>query len=110
MDFNEYQTLARRTQNQQLSLVAKEKHALFGMASEVGEIHGLHQKVYQGHALNIADAIKELGDLLWFAAEYADTLNITLDEVAQINIEKLRKRYPDGFDAEHSVHREEYGG
>lgn len=108
MTFAEYQALARRTQNKELSTAGMQAHALHGMASEVGEIHGLHQKVYQGHVLNLEDAIKELGDLLWFVAEYADALNVTLDEVAWANIEKLRKRYPDGFDVEHSVHREEY--
>lgn len=108
MRFADYQELARRTQNNELSRLEKEKHALHGMASEVGEIHGLYQKAYQGHAATNNDAIKELGDLLWFMAEYADTLGVSLDYVAECNIAKLRKRYPEGFDTEHSVHREIY--
>lgn len=108
MRFSEYQELARRTQNANLDEVAKEMHALYGMASEVGEIHSIYQKMFQGHDGSRIKAVEELGDLLWFIAEYADSLEISLGEVAQRNIDKLRKRYPDGFDAEHSVHREEY--
>lgn len=110
MTFDEYQALARRTQNKALSEMEKGYHALHGMASEVGEIHGIYQKAYQGHVQVNEDVLKELGDLLWFMAEYADALEVSLEWVAQMNIEKLRKRYPEGFDTEHSVHREEYGG
>ena len=49
----------------------------------------------------------ELGDLLWFAAELADVLGVSLETVAALNIRKLRHRYPERFDAEHSLHREE---
>ena len=51
--------------------------------------------------------MEELGDLLWFAAELADVLGVSLETVAGLNIDKLRRRYPEGFDAEHSLHREE---
>ena len=105
MNFAEYQELARRTQNNELSTHRKEMHALHGMASEVGEIHALYQKVYQGHVMSVDKLVDEAGDLLWFLSEYADSLGVTLDDIAQQNIEKLRKRYPTGFDVEHSVHR-----
>lgn len=110
MKFEEYQTLARRTQNKDLDNTQREYHAMHGMASEVGEIHGLYQKVFQGHVATKEAAVKELGDLLWFMAEYTDALGVDLEAVARMNIDKLRKRYPDGFDVDHSVHREEYGG
>lgn len=108
MEMSMYQEQARRTQNKYISAAEREKHAVFGMASEAGEICGIYQKGLQGHPFSADDAIKELGDLLWFAAEYADCMGVSLDEVAQRNIDKLRKRYPDGFDVEHSVHREAY--
>ena len=50
---------------------------------------------------------KELGDLLWFVAEYCTAKGWELDEIMQMNIDKLRKRYPDGFDSELSQHRAE---
>lgn len=108
MNLNEYQELARRTQNNTLTMAEKENHALFGMASEVGEIHAIYQKVYQGHDMNYHKVIDEMGDLMWFMAELADAMGVSLVDVAEHNIDKLKKRYPHGFDVEHSVHREEY--
>lgn len=108
MSLKEYQALARRTQNNELTLEEKERHALFGIASEVGEIHAIYQKVFQGHDMNYMKVIDEMGDLMWFMAELADAIGASLDDVADHNIAKLKKRYPQGFDVEHSVHREEY--
>lgn len=108
MDFNEYQALARRTQNQELSIGELERHALHGLVSEVGEIHSPYQKTYQGHGLKYDHIVDEMGDLLWFMAELADAIGTTLEDIASRNIDKLKKRYPDGFDVDHSVNREEY--
>ena len=51
--------------------------------------------------------IEELGDVLWYCAELACGLGVTLEEVAMKNIGKLRRRYPEGFSAERSINREE---
>jgi NTP pyrophosphatase (non-canonical NTP hydrolase) len=51
--------------------------------------------------------IEELGDVLWYCAELACGLGVTLDEVAMRNIDKLRRRYPEGFDAERSINRDD---
>ena len=105
MNFDEYQGLARRTQNQDLTRHERRDHALCGLAAEVGEIHGLYQKTYQGHQLSPARVEEELGDLLWFAAELCDVLGVSMERVAEANIGKLRARYPEGFDAGRSVNR-----
>lgn len=105
-EFDEYQQLARRTQNRDLINAERMMHALHGMCSEVGEIHGLFQKQYQGHELDRAELKAELGDLMWFVCEMCDSLGESLSSVCFNNIEKLRKRYPEGFDAERSLHRE----
>lgn len=107
MQMNEYQHLAARTINQGLTPDERAMHALHGMASEVGELHGIYQKSYQGHYPTADHIKKELGDLLWFIAEYCGAYGWTLEDIAQLNIDKLRARYPDGFDAERSQHREE---
>lgn len=104
---NEYQRLAARTMNHNLSAREQEKHALYGMAGELGELHGIYQKVYQGHEFDMEHAKKELGDLLWFIAEYCTAWRWNLEDIMQMNIDKLRARYPDGFDADHSLHRAE---
>lgn len=105
MEINDYQRLAARTINTKLSCSEVEAHALYGLVGEVGELHSLYQKMYQGHAFDNDHAMKELGDLLWFIAEYATAKGWTLRDVAQANVDKLRARYPDGFRETDSLHR-----
>jgi len=108
MTGQEYQEKAARTINKELTLLGQRNHALHGMVGEIGEIHSLYQKEYQGHgAPDREHIIKETGDLLWFVAEFLTSQGIGFDECLSTNIEKLIKRYPDGFDAEHSLHRAE---
>ncbi len=105
MEMNTYQKLAARTINTKLEKMQLLWHSLFGLASEVGEIHGLYQKEYQGHEEEPEHLKKELGDLMWFVAEYATANGWSLDDIAQMNIDKLKKRYPEGFTEENSLHR-----
>lgn len=67
---NQYQALAARTIDPGMTKDDMRHHALHGMVGEIGELHSLFQKLYQGHAFDPAHEKKELGDLLWFAAEY----------------------------------------
>ena len=108
MTGNEYQQLAMRTTKDEWRgkmLWDQKIHAIMGLNSEAGEVAGIIQKTYQGHDMDIPHIIKELGDTMWFIAECCDAFGISLDEVMETNIDKLRARYPDGFDAEHSLHR-----
>lgn len=102
-----YQVLASRTINMELSKGDAGKHALFGMCSEIGELQALYQKRYQGHAFDEEHAQKEVGDLLWFIAEYCTVHEWSLTKIMEKNIEKLRDRYPEGFEAEKSLNRKE---
>ena len=102
---NKYQELASRTISKDLTNSELCNHALFGLASEVGELHALHQKVYQGHEFDEEHAKKECGDILWFLAEYCTCHGWDMDDVMDMNIDKLRKRYPEGFSVEKSLHR-----
>lgn len=106
MEGNIYQALAARTISCKNS-VDMLYHALHGMVGEVGEIHSLFQKEYQGHKLDNEHLKKETGDLLWFIAELCTSQNWELEEVMNLNIEKLKARYPKGFEAERSLHRAE---
>lgn len=106
MTGNEYQQLAARTINQGLTFEEQKYHALHGMVGEIGELHSLYQKKYQGHPVDPEHEKKELGDLLWFVAEYCTAKGWQLDDVMQMNIDKLKARYPEGFDPERSKHRE----
>lgn len=106
MTGSEYQLQAARTINLDLQPAHIEAHALHGMSSEIGEIHGIYQKIYQGHKYDEEHLKKEVGDLLWFIAEYCTVMGWCLSDIMQMNIEKLKTRYPDGFDTERSAHRE----
>lgn len=105
MTLNEYQKQAERTIDRDMGTQAMTLHSLHGMVGEIGEVHSLYQKMYQGHAVDKEHAKKEIGDLLWFIAEYCTAQGWELDEIAQMNIDKLIKRYPDGFDAKRSINR-----
>ena len=107
MNGNEYQNLAMRT----CSIPYEKKndrllHAVFGLTSEAGEVTGIMQKVYQGHEFDKEHIKKELGDCLWMIAEACDALGFSMDDVMQLNIDKLKARYPEGFTAERSLHRQ----
>lgn len=104
---NEYQALAARTINKDLHSVQIEIHALHGMVGELGELHSIYQKAYQGHMELEEHFQKELGDLLWFIAEYCTAWGWNLEDIMQMNINKLRERYPEGFEKEKSLHRAE---
>lgn len=104
---NEYQKLASRTINNDLTELQKEYHALHGMISEVGEIHGIYQKSYQGHEIKQEHLKKEVGDLLWFIAEYCTVMGWKLEDIMRMNINKLIARFPDGFEADKSLNRKE---
>lgn len=108
MTGNEYQILASRTLSDTMTDVDKEFHALHGMVGEIGELHSIYQKRYQGH-VEVTDEHrkKELGDLLWFVAEYCTACGWKLEDVMQLNIDKLKARYPQGFTVESSLHRKE---
>lgn len=106
MTIDIYQSFAARTINKKLNKNAQRKHALHGMVGEIGELHSLYQKTYQGHPFDVEHAKKELGDLLWFIAEYCTANGWSMDDICELNVEKLIARYPDGFSSDKSLHRE----
>ena len=104
----EYQQLAMRTAAIPEEQTARRMyHGALGLTSEAGEVCGILQKVYQGHELDKDHMVKELGDCLWMIAELCSALGVTLDEVMQVNIDKLKARYPQGFEVDKSLHRAE---
>lgn len=107
MTGNEYQKLASRTISQILGKDAVIRHSVFGLCSEAGEVAGLFQKKYQGHEIDPEHLKKELGDCLWMIAEMCTVNDWKLEDIMQMNIDKLKARYPEGFDTEKSLHRKE---
>ena len=108
MTGNEYQALAMRTGNKDLSPDYRLLNGALGLAGESGEVADMVKKNFmQGHVLDLEHVAKELGDILWYIAETATAIGCDLDTIMLMNVDKLRKRYPDGFDADKSQHREE---
>lgn len=107
MKVSEYQDLAARTINRKLSVQQIQLHALHGLCAEVGEIHGLFQKYFQGHNFTADELRKEVGDVAWMLAELCTANGWSLESVLVENIEKLRRRYPEGFSEDRSLHRSE---
>ena len=107
MTGNEYQKLAMSTLNPELSKKDVLINGVMGLCGESGEAIDIVKKhLHQGHELDKDKLIKELGDIAWYLAETAYALDTPLDEVLERNIDKLRARYPEGFDTERSIHRE----
>ena len=108
MTGNEYQKLAMRTSNSDLTNIGHLINGALGMCGESGEAADIIKKFQmQGHSLDSEHLAFELGDVMWYIAETATALGYELDTIMKMNIEKLRKRYPDEFEAERSLHREE---
>ena len=107
MTINEYQQLALRTLNPQLSEKDVLINGVMGLCGESGEVIDLVKKhLAQGHPLDKEKIAKELGDVAWYLAETAYAIDYPLEEILQMNIDKLKTRYPDGFDLEKSMNRE----
>ena len=105
MDFNEYQKLALRTASE----ASKQNLILdgvMGLCGEAGECIDIVKKhMFLGHELNKQKLIDEASDCLWYLAVIASGLGVTLEDIANHNVEKLKARYPDGFDFDKSVNR-----
>lgn len=111
MTLNEYQRAALRTSEPSTDGEAGEKQLCvfaLGIAGEAGEVADLVKKhIGHGHELSDEKLMKELGDVLWYVAAVAAQRGLSLEDVAAANIEKLLKRYPNGFSHEASRNRVE---
>ena len=106
MTGNEYQKLAMRTAGDG-DIKYLIENGVMGLNGEAGECIDLVKKWrFQGHPLDTDKLLDELGDVLWYVAITADGIGVPFEDIMQHNIDKLRKRYPDGFDAERSIRRE----
>lgn len=107
MTINEYQELALRTLNPELSIKDVLINGVMGLCGESGEAIDIVKKhLAQGHPLDNEALAKELGDIAWYLAETAYAIGFPLEDILQMNIDKLRARYPEGFSADRSIHRE----
>ena len=110
MNFDEYQAEATKTaggfeeeDRQFWTLIST-----LGLTGEAGEVSDYIKKVFgHKHKLDGDKLKKELGDVLWYVSDLCSKFGFSLDEVAKLNVEKLKARYPEGFSPDKSVNRKE---
>lgn len=103
MTANEYQDLAMRTLNPELSRKDVLINSVMGLCGESGEVIDIVKKwLAQGHSLDKDHLLRELGDVAWYLAEAATALDVPLEQILRGNLGKLKNRYPQGFAVERS--------
>ena len=107
MTINEYQQRAMASLNPELKGRDVLINSVMGLCGESGEAIDIVKKwLAQGHELDRAHLVRELGDVAWYLAEAATALGMPLEDILRANLEKLERRYPDGFSTDRSVGRE----
>lgn len=102
MTGKEYQEKAMKYRYSEDNLVT----SILGMCGESGECADMYKKhAFQGHDFEVEDFLLELGDVLWYVASACENLGTNLDEVMKKNLNKLAKRYPNGYSHEASINR-----
>ncbi|MCD8797399.1 nucleoside triphosphate pyrophosphohydrolase family protein [Mammaliicoccus sciuri] len=108
MELNKYQEIALRTHNVEQNMSEALTNYALGLTGESGEVaDNIKKHIFHGHELNKDEMVKELGDVLWYLSSLASMCDVTLDEVAGHNLNKLSNRYPGGFSQQHSINRVE---
>ncbi len=99
MEFNEYQKLAMRTKKPWgEDLKGQITDGILGLTGESGEVADIIKKYFAGvKELDRDHVINEMGDVMWYLAELAESFNTTLDEIATLNIEKLKARHGEKY-------------
>jgi NTP pyrophosphatase (non-canonical NTP hydrolase) len=107
MDEQIYKQQVMRTYNNSQDMETMLIIGAMGLAGETGEVvDSLKKMLFQGHAFNLPKLCEELGDVFWYLGILSLATGISFEEMQKANIEKLQRRYPDGFDKERSIFRE----
>lgn len=106
MQANDYQKEAMKLLNPKLDNKDVLINGVMGLCGESGEVIDIVKKwLAQGHQLDKERMKSELGDVAWYLAETATALDVPLEQIFQANLDKLHKRYPQGFSTEDSINR-----
>ena len=106
MEINEYQERAMITLNKELEKKDILINSVMGLCGESGEAIDIVKKwLAQGHELDKKHLVSELGDIAWYLADAATALDLSLEDILKANLDKLKNRYPQGFDKNNSINR-----
>lgn len=112
MTANEYQQQAGRTLIPRPDFQITDEQVMLawnaiGLAGEAGEVAELAKKgIFHQQGIDREKWKKELGDVLWYVAAICSKLGLTLEEVMQHNIDKLKARFPEGYSPARTTYRE----
>lgn len=82
-------------------------NACLGLSGEVGEFNDMIKKwIFHEKNLDEEHLKKECGDIMWYIAMMCHAFRWNLDEIMQMNIDKLKARYPEGFDIDRVNNRD----
>ena len=108
LTLNQYQKLAGRTAVAGRDGERRQIIAALGLAGEAGEFANMIKKLTaHGHPISKNEMSDELGDILWYLSEAATACGLELNKIGQMNVQKLKERYPDGFSEERSINRKQ---
>lgn len=112
MTIKEYQDAARVTLIDSPDFQIKDKEVMIswfalGLTGEAGEVADLVKKgIYHQQGIDMDKIKRELGDVLWYLSALADHLNITFEDIMQTNVDKLKARFPKGYEPDRTTFRE----
>jgi NTP pyrophosphatase (non-canonical NTP hydrolase) len=107
MNFAQYTDEVKRTVSELDTPLASQIHMAIGLSTEANEVLDAYKKSFAyGKKLDVVNVGEELGDMLWYMANLMRMLNISFEDVLQINVDKLKARYPDKFDSQKAMVRD----
>ena len=108
LTLDEYQVQALRTANGLTERKDRLFNAFLGIVGELGELaENIKHHEFHRHPADDKNKKEELGDILWYLTWLCSEFGLSLEEVARMNIAKLRTRYPEGFSVDRSINRQE---
>lgn len=106
MNLEEYRLHRQRTKGTNLSLKDEHMNAALGLG-EAGELQNIVKKeFFHSHPKDVLKVLEEAGDILYYLDWALELYGWTLEQAMIGNVNKLKDRYPDGFDPERSIHRD----
>jgi NTP pyrophosphatase (non-canonical NTP hydrolase) len=107
MEINQYQNKAVRTMASLSNNMDNQIHMLLGISTELGEIQDVFKKhIAYGKNLDLVNIKEEVGDLMWYVANFCTLNGWDLREILETNIKKLEFRYPEKFTSENALTRD----
>ena len=106
MQINKYVEEAKRTMADLESPLLDNLHMVLGMVTEVGELADVYKKnMAYGKNYDTVNVKEEVGDVMWYIANFCSINGFDMEEILETNINKLKARYPEKFTEQHATNR-----